>query len=91
MAEARRMAREKSGCDRRERTVPSVLNGQSVLFYHHRSDTHPPEEVTMWFETSSKRQLIPTTISSGLSSQLSPLAAPLFPSFLAIGHRHHVV
>ena len=23
-----------SGCDRRERTVPSVLNGQSVLFYH---------------------------------------------------------
>ena len=26
-----------SGSDRRERTVPSVLNGQSVLFYHYRS------------------------------------------------------
>ena len=25
-----------SGCDRRERTVPSVLYGQSVLFYHYR-------------------------------------------------------
>ena len=23
-----------SGCDRRDQTVPSVLNGQSVLFYH---------------------------------------------------------
>ena len=28
--------RYSSGSDRRERTVPSVLNGQSVLFYHYR-------------------------------------------------------
>ena len=28
---------QQSGSDRRERTVPSVLNGQSVLFYHYRS------------------------------------------------------
>ena len=26
-----------SGSDRRERIVPSVMNGKSVLFYHYRS------------------------------------------------------
>ena len=26
-----------SGSDKRERTVPSALKGQSVLFYHYRS------------------------------------------------------
>ena len=30
-----------SGSDRRERTVPSVLNGQSVLFYRYRHSYAP--------------------------------------------------
>ena len=48
------MGRGRSGSDRRERTVRSVLTGQSVLFYHYRSgwmdadadDSHETEGVS---------------------------------------------
>ena len=40
------LSTEQSGSDRRERTVRSVLNGQSVLFYHNHSGGEMPLALT---------------------------------------------